>query len=122
MEMPLQFEIEGIKPSAPLQDAIRNNVDKLERHFGRITACRVAVQAPNAHHRMGEPYKVSVWISLPHHREIGVKPPKILDRRQGDLIFAVNDAFRRADRQLRDQTAKTKGRPATLRPASTRRI
>ena len=116
METPLRLEIEGIKPSAHLREIIGNNVEKLEHRFGRITACRVAIQAPNAHHRMGEPYKVSVWISLPGHREIGVKPPKALDRQLGDLMFAVNDAFRRADRQLRDKVAKTKGRPATLRP------
>ncbi len=116
METPLRLEIEGIKPSAHLREIIENNVEKLEHRFGRITACRVAIQAPDGHHRMGEPYKVSVWISLPGHREIGVKPPKASDRRQGDLMFAVNDAFRRADRQLRDKVARTKGRPPTLRP------
>lgn len=117
MQTPVQLETTGFKPSAHLQAALEANIEKLERRYGRITACRVAIHAPNAHHRMGEPYKVTIWLSLPHRREIGVRPPlKALDRRQGDLMFAVNDAFRRADRQLRDKAAKSKGRPATLRP------
>ena len=117
MQTPLQLEITGFKPSAHLQAALKAHVEKLERRYGRITACRVAIHAPNAHHRMGEPYKVIVWITIPSHREIAVKPPaRALDSRQGDLMFAVNDAFRRADRQLREKTAMMKGRPATLRP------
>ena len=117
MQTPLHLEIVGFKASAQLQAILEAHIEKLERRYGRITACRVAIHAPGAHHRMGEPYKVTIRITIPHRREIGVRPPiKALDERQGDLMFAVNDAFRRADRQLRDKAAKSKGRPATLRP------
>lgn len=117
MQKPLQLEIVGFKPSAHLQAAISTNIEKLERRYGRITACRIAIHAPNAHHRMGEPYRVTIWITLPRRREICIRPPlKALDPRQSDLMFAVNDAFRRADRQLRDKAAQSKGRPATFRP------
>lgn len=120
METPVELEIEGLKPSAHLRQLIDNNIAKLERRYGRITACRVVVRAPNAHHRMGEPYFVTIRIALPDRRDVNVKPPpRALDPRQGDVNFAVDDAFRRADRQLRDQASRLKGRPQThvLQPA-----
>jgi len=112
METPLQLEIEGFRASAHLKDLIDTNISRLERRYGRITACRAAIRAPNAHHKLGEPYFVSIWLSLPNRRDVSVKPtPRGLDRRQADVDFAVNDAFRRADRQLRDHVSKLKGRP-----------
>ena len=109
METPLQLEIEGFEPSTHLRQVIENNVTKLEHHYGRMTACRVVIRAPDAHHRLGEPYFVTVRIALPGHRDVSVKPPpRSRDRRQAGVNFAVNDAFRRADRQLRDHASKLK--------------
>ncbi len=109
MQIPLHLEVEGFEPSDHLRRLIDDNIAKLERRFGRITAARIAIYAPDAHHRMGEPYFVSINLSLPNRREVSIKPPpRGLDRRQGDLMFAVGDAFRRADRQLRDQASKLK--------------
>lgn len=103
MKTPLQLETQGFRPSWHLREIILAQIAKLERQFGRMTACRVAIRAPNAHHRNGEPYSVSIWISLPGRRQVNVKPPpKGWDRRQSEPVFATNDAFRRADRQLRD--------------------
>lgn len=114
METPLQLEVEGFEPSAHLRELIESSIARLERRFGRVTAARVAIRAPDAHHKMGEPYFVSIWLSLPDHRDVSVKPPpRGLDRRQGDLAFAVGDAFRRADRQLRDHAFKMKKRAKT---------
>jgi hypothetical protein len=112
MQTPLQLEVEGFDPSIHLREIIDENIAKLERRFGRITAARVAVRAPNGHHKLAEPYFVSIWLSLPDRGEVSVKPPRVaLDRRQGDVVFAVGDAFRRADRQLSDYAAKLKKRP-----------
>lgn len=109
MQEPLQLEVEGFQPSAHLRDQIAENVAKLERRYGRITAARVAIRAPDAHHRMGEPYFVSIKLSLPERKDVNVKPPpRGRDARQADIAFAVGDAFRRADRQLRDQAARLK--------------
>lgn len=122
METPVELEIEGVTPSAHLRRLIDDNIAKLERRYGRVTACRVVIRAPDTHHRMGEPYFVTIKAALPNHRDVSVKPPsRALDARQSDLNFAVNDAFRRADRQLRDQVSRLKGRPQThmLQPSGT---
>ncbi len=115
METPLKLEIEGLTPSAHMRKMIDDNMARLERRYGRITACRVAIHGPKAHHKIGEPYSVTIKLALPNRRDVNVKPPRrALDPRQGDVNFAVNDAFRRADRQLRDHASHLKGKPIAL--------
>ena len=110
METPLKLEIQGVEPSSHVRDLIASNIAKVEARYGRITGCRVAIQAPGAHHRMGEPYAISIHLALPNGREVNVgRVSTGLDRRQADLVFAINDAFRRVIRQLRDQARMLRG-------------
>jgi cold shock CspA family protein/ribosome-associated translation inhibitor RaiA len=110
METPLQLETHGINLPSHLQDLIEAQLRKLEGRFGRITACRVAIRAPGAHHQMGEPYSVSIKVALPGNREVNVgRISHNRDPRQSNIAFAVNDAFRRASRQLRRQAQKLNG-------------
>lgn len=110
MESPLQLELDGVKSSPYLDDLIHSHLAKIEKRFGRATACRVVVRAPNAHHRNGAPYEVSVRIALPAGREINVGHTPGDDERLADLTAAVNDAFKRALRQLADETDQMQGR------------
>jgi ribosome-associated translation inhibitor RaiA len=110
METSLQLETEGFEPSDHVRALIEANLAKLGTRFGKITSCRVAIHAPGAHHRMGEPYAVSIRAALPNGREVKVgKISRGSDARQADLTFAINDAFRRAVRQLRDQARILRG-------------
>lgn len=109
MESPLQLEVHGIKSTDHVRDVVEKNLSKIEKRFGRATAARVVVRAPNAHHQSGEPFEVSVRIALPKGREINVgHTPN--DERLTDLDAAINDAFKRALRQLGDETDLLKGR------------
>ena len=110
MESPLQLELHGLKSSEYLNALIRTNLAKIEKRFGRATACRVVVRAPNAHHRNGEPYGITVRIALPAGREVNVGRTHETDDRFTDMAFAVNDAFKRALRQLTDETDQMQGR------------
>lgn len=101
MESPLQLEVHGIKSTDHVRDIVEKNLSKLEKRYGRATACRVVVRAPNGHHQSGEPFDVTVRIALPAHREVNVDRGR--DERGTDLDFAINDAFKRALRQLSDE-------------------
>ena len=114
METPLQLELHGIKASDHLHDLINTNLAKIEKRFGRATACRVVVRAPNAHHKSGEPFAVSVRITLPAKRQVNVGHTKDADGRLADLTFAINDAFKRALRQLGDEVQQLRGRPVRI--------
>ncbi len=117
METPLELEFGGFEPSSHVKDLIDANIARLERRYGRITAARVAIRAPDAHHRMGEPYFVTIRLSLPGRKDVQVKPPpRALDPRQAEIAFAISDAFRRADRQLRDFASRMKNAMKTREP------
>lgn len=112
MESPLQLEVHGIKSTDHVRDVVEKNLSKIEKRFGRATAARVVVRAPNGHHQSGDPFDVSVHIALPAGREINVgHTPK--DDRLTDLDAAINDAFKRALRQLGDETELMRGRRQT---------
>ncbi len=107
METPLQLELHGLNASDHIRELIGRNLSKIEKRYGRATACRVVVRAPNAHHRNGEPYDIAVRIALPAKREINVGHTAGEDGRLADLDFAINDAFKRALRQLDSLTAES---------------
>lgn len=110
METPLELEVEGVQLSTHMRDLIDANIAKFEARFGRITSCRVAIHAPGAHHRMGEPYAVSIRMALPDGNDVDVtRNSSGKDPRQADLSFAVTDAFRRATRQLREKARRLRG-------------
>jgi ribosome-associated translation inhibitor RaiA len=110
METPLQIELDGVKSSAYLNELIETNLAKIEKRFGRATACRVVVRAPNGHHQSGEPFEVSIRIALPAKKEINVNHTPSQDDRLTDLTAAVNAAFKRALRQLDDESQQMQGR------------
>ena len=110
METPLKLEIQGFEPSAHVRELIEFNIRKFEERSGRITSCNVIIRAPGAHHRLGEPFSVTIYMALPNSMEVSVgRTSKGLDRRHSDINFAINDAFRRAARQLQDKTRRLQG-------------
>ena len=110
METPPKLEFQGFEPSSHVRELIERNVQKFEKRSGRITRCSVTVRGPGAHHRLGEPFGVTIHIALPNNLEVSVgRISKGLDRRHAEIGFAINDAFRRALRQLGDKTRKLQG-------------
>ena len=74
-----------------------------------MTAVRVVVKAPGGHHRTGGLYEINIRLALPDGREVNVGRTPQNDERYADLDFALNDAFKRARRQLQDQVRKLQG-------------
>ena len=46
METPVHIEFQGMEPEEKLHADIVRHVAQLEKRFGRITACRVALKGP----------------------------------------------------------------------------
>ena len=87
METPLQIDLQGIDARRDIRAEIDKHVAQLEERSGRITAGRVVVKAPSGHHRTGGLY----------------------EKRYADIDYALNDAFKRARRQLQDEVRKMQG-------------
>src|SRR5579864_2025369 len=109
MQTPAQIEFEGIQVSAEIRAAVEQHVAELESRFGRITAARMMVKGPGDHHQTGGQYQVSIRLALPDGREVHVGRTPKLDERYANLTFAVDNAFKRARRQLQDQARRMRG-------------
>jgi cold shock CspA family protein/ribosome-associated translation inhibitor RaiA len=109
MQTEAQIEFEGIPNSSETRAVIEQHIAELESHFGRITACRAFVKGPGERHRTGGQYQVSVRLVLPDGREVNIGRTPKEDERYADLTFAIDNAFKRARRQLQDQARLMRG-------------
>jgi cold shock CspA family protein/ribosome-associated translation inhibitor RaiA len=109
METPVQVDFQGMNASERARATISTQLADLEQVFGRVTAARVVVKAPSGRHRNGGLYEINIRLVLPNGREVNVGRTATLDERHADLNFALNDAFKRARRQLSDQIDLMRG-------------
>jgi len=109
MQVPVQIDFRGGEPMPRIRARIDEKLRLLESRFGRITGGRVVVKAPSGHHRTGGQYEIGIHLQLPDRRSVDVERTPTVDERFGDPVFAVDDAFKRARRQLQDEKRRTEG-------------
>jgi cold shock CspA family protein len=109
METPIEIDSAGVQLPAHIAEVIDSHVRQLERRYGRITDGRVTVRSPSQHHRSGGLYEVHIHLSLPNGMAVNVDRVSQVDERRADLRFAVDNAFKRARRQLQDRVRKLQG-------------
>ena len=109
MQTPVELDFQGLDAKPELRSAIVKQLAQLEERFGRITAGRIVLKAPGGHHRTGGLYEINIRLSLPNGREVNIARTPQADERRADLNYALNDAFKRARRQLQDQARKLQG-------------
>ena len=106
MQTPLEVDLDGIAATPRVRAAIETHVAGLEDRFGRVTACRVALKGPGAHHHTSGLYEIHIQLELPDGRAVDVGRTPSADERYADLDFALNDAFKRARRKLQDHVRR----------------
>src|SRR5271169_3334060 len=109
MQTPLEVDFQGLPRTPQIQDAIVRHVAQLERRYGRVTSCRVALKGPSGHHQNGGLYEVNIRLALPNGREVNIGRTSQADERYAALMFAINDAFKRARRRLQDHVRRLQG-------------
>ena len=127
MGFPLQITFRNMASSAAIEANIRERVAKLELFHDAIENCHVIVEAPHKHHRKGNVYQVHITLGVPgpdivikqsarrlDSGESGEPKPNglIENHRTGkrgaheDLYVALRDAFRAAERKLKDHAGR----------------
>jgi hypothetical protein len=91
----------GILPSPSLEADVRGRIADLEKVFGDIVSCRVAIEMPHRHHRHGGLYRVAVELVVPGDHLVAARSPD-QEAAHADARVAIRDAFRAAHRQLED--------------------
>ena len=109
MESPVKIEFRDMPESAVVREAVEQHVTKLEERYGRVTTCRVVVKGPGEHHHTSGHYEVNIRLALPDGKEINVERTPPADQRYADPNFALNNAFKRARRQLQDKVRRLQG-------------
>ena len=109
MEKPFEINYEGFTPSEAQRVLFQQKIEELENKFGRIIAGRISVKAPSEHHRTGRAYEITIRLRLPAGKEVDVSKVRHADERHAKFQYAVNDAFKRAHRQLQDHARKLEG-------------
>ncbi len=115
METSLKISFQGGDTSEALRQMIVEHVDALERLHGRLTACHVAIKVPDKRHRTGGPFVAHIHMTLPGGIDINVDHTPQDDGRFSSPQFAVNDAFRRAKRLIKEHVHRQRGEVKTLR-------
>lgn len=109
MQAPVEVEFQEMVASPAIQQLVEEHVRKLEQRYGRITACRIVVKGPGHRHQTGGLYDINIRMALPDGREVHIGRTPKADERHSDLSFAINDAFKRARRQLQDNARRMEG-------------
>jgi cold shock CspA family protein/ribosome-associated translation inhibitor RaiA len=115
MQIEPLISFDGMERSMSAEAKIRERIRHLERSHGRISSCRVKVEAPHRHGRHGSIFHVSVDVRVPAG-EVAVSNAHGLDHAHEDLTVAIRDAFDAAERQLEDlvrrmDSKRTKAHP-----------
>ncbi len=96
MQIPLEISTRDVTLSPQIEGELRKRADKLERHYNRITSCRIALERPTGnHHHDGGPYRVRVDVTVPGSELVA-------DKQAEEIFIAIRDAFDAAERQLED--------------------
>lgn len=109
MNTPLEISFKGLDKSAVIEAKIADRAAKLEKHFDRMTHCRVVVAAPNKHHHKGKTYEIKIDIGIPGSAPLIVTHESSVGQAQEDLKIALRDAFDSADRRLHEIVDKMNG-------------
>lgn len=109
METTVQIDFQGLDASESIRSDILRHMEELESRFGRLTAGRVVLKAPGGHHASGGLYEINIRLVLPGGKEVNVERTPKADERHANLNFAINDAFKRARRQLQDHVKRLRG-------------
>ncbi len=108
MQLPLQVSFRNMVASPSVEKRIRERAEALERYFGRITACRVVIEASTHRQHKGGLYHIRIDLTVPG-REIVVKRDPAEHHAHEDILVAVRDAFDAARRRLEDYVRDSRG-------------
>jgi|TARA_R110002072_G_scaffold14810_7_gene60613 ribosome-associated translation inhibitor RaiA len=109
MQLPLEVNFKNMDRSEAVESKISDEAKKLERFTGRLSSCRVTIEAPHRHSPRGNIYEIHIELRLPPSRTVIVDKAKKSDPRHEDIHIAIRDAFKAATRQLEDLGQKMRG-------------
>jgi cold shock CspA family protein/ribosome-associated translation inhibitor RaiA len=109
MQVPLQIVFEDFGQSDAIERRIRDEVEKLEQFYDRITSLRVVVGRPQHRHHKGDIYQIRIHLTVPGASDIAISREPAATGAHEDVYVTIRDAFGVARRQLQDLVRKRQG-------------
>jgi putative sigma-54 modulation protein len=106
MNTPVEVHFHGLEKSAAVEERVREKVDKLAKHFDRMTRCRVVVEAPHRNPQRPKVFLIKIEIGVPGRSPIVVSHEREGSHATEELGLALRDAFMAARRRVDDVSAK----------------
>jgi putative sigma-54 modulation protein len=107
MHTPVEIHFHGIEKSEAIEERVQEKVAKLAKHFGRMTRCRVVLEAPHRSPQKPKVFQIKIEISLPRRRPIVVCHEREGSHAHEELPLAIRDAFEAALRKVDDVGSKS---------------
>jgi ribosome-associated translation inhibitor RaiA len=103
----VEVHFHGIEKSDAIEQRVREKIAKLQKHFERMTSCRVAVEAPQrSTPQKPKVYQVKIEIGMPRRKPIVVSHERTGSHANEELGLAIRDAFETATRKVDGMAAK----------------
>jgi ribosome-associated translation inhibitor RaiA/cold shock CspA family protein len=125
MQVPLEISFHNIDSSAWVEREIRARVADLERIYVRLNSCRVRVEKRVKKNDSKSPPVVRIELGIPGRKDLVVshEPEHLRQKfRAPDIKNAINEAFRIAERRLRDLKEKRARKTKTPRHDSANQL
>jgi ribosomal subunit interface protein len=125
MQKPLEISFSNVDPSPAIEAEIRERVAKLEKIYDRLVHCRVVVTLQRHQQRTGNVFDVHIELVVPGEELVVRHDANHAKQHHAspDLRTSVKDAFKAAERQLKDFKERQRGdvklhgsQPAEERP------
>jgi ribosomal subunit interface protein len=105
MTVQVQITYRDLGRTDAIDAYVRKRANKLATFAPRITACRVAVDAPHRHKQHGRHYRVRIDLAIPGAELVVARCPDI-GREHEDPYAAIDDAFAHAGRLLHEHARR----------------
>ena len=106
MNASVEIHFQGLQKSAAIEQRVRAKVAKLEKHFGRLTSCRVVLEAAQRNALKPKVYNIKIEIGVPRQQPIVISHERTGSRASEELTLALQEAFEAALRKLDGIAAK----------------
>jgi cold shock CspA family protein len=105
MALPIDLTFKHIEPSEAIRSAIEEYAQKLPEFYPGLLRCRVVVSAPHRRHRKGKLFELRLELDVPGNNIVVNRRPGDMFAHQ-DVYVAIRDAFKAAERRLKEYRAK----------------
>jgi ribosome-associated translation inhibitor RaiA len=111
METAISIHFHGIEKSEAIEALVRQKVRKLEKHFGRMTSCRVVLEAPHRSPLKPKVFQIKIELGVPRRRPVVVCLERAGSHANAELPLAIRDSFYAAMRRVDELSMRMSNRP-----------